>query len=122
MDDQLKHLYDYTKFHIGMYTTLMAVIVGVFANDSFHEQYIEFLPFVKITLLFYFMAGACGGLIASSIPYHKSFHIFMRMTLKPWNCKLLRINAKRCTHWEHSLFWLGTSNSVAGVYFVLALQ
>lgn len=28
MDERLKHLLDYTKFHIGMYTTLGTLAVG----------------------------------------------------------------------------------------------
>ncbi len=34
VDDQLKLLFDYTKFHIGMYITLVAAIIGVFANNT----------------------------------------------------------------------------------------
>jgi hypothetical protein len=43
MDDQLKMLYDYTKFHIGMYTTLVTAIIAVFANDNLRAAYSNFV-------------------------------------------------------------------------------
>jgi hypothetical protein len=50
VDDQLNQLYDYTKFHIGMYTTLVTAIIAVFANDSLKVSYSHFVPFIGVTI------------------------------------------------------------------------
>lgn len=57
MDDQLKQLYDYTKFHIGMYTTLAGGIIGVFANENLKQAYPSFVPFVFVSIVCFFIAG-----------------------------------------------------------------
>ena len=68
MDEQLKHLFDYTKFHMGMYTTLITAVIGVFANENLKTGYLKHLPYIKISIVLFLVAGAAGGLIASSIP------------------------------------------------------
>ena len=71
MDDQLKQLFDYTKFHIGMYTTLIAGIIGVFANETLKGAYSGMVPYIKVSILLFLVAGAAGGLVASSILFSK---------------------------------------------------
>jgi hypothetical protein len=83
MDDQLKQLFDYTKFHIGMYTTLLAAIVGLFTNSHAKSQYLHMLPYVKITALCFVVAGMAGGLVASSIAYFSTFSSFKAARLGP---------------------------------------
>ena len=121
MDEQLKHLFDYTKFHIGMYTTLVAGIIGVFSNDLLKKPYVEFLPFITASVVLFLFAGMFGGLVASSIPYHKTFDEFMSSNLGPWGGGKFRINARTCTHLEHTCFWFGSLISVVGMVVVLWL-
>jgi hypothetical protein len=83
MDDQLKIIFDYTKFHIGMYTTLIAGIIGVFSNDSFKDHYTGMLPYIRASIVLFVVAGMAGGLIASSIPHYATFAEFKKARLGP---------------------------------------
>ena len=117
MDDQLKQLFDYTKFHIGMYTSLIAAIIGVFANDTLKDQYCGMVLYIKCSVALFVLAGMAGGLIASSIPFFTSFDAFRAARLGPWHLKL--VPAVWCTHIEHTAFWLGCLCAVAGLMAVL---
>jgi len=115
MDEQLKHLYDYTKFHIGMYTVLIVGIIAVFTNDSLNAAYSSFLPFIHVATTFLIFAAIFGGLIASSVPYHTDFDEFMKSKLGPWDFKWLE--AEQCTHLEHACFWLSLLVAALGLMF-----
>jgi hypothetical protein len=117
MDDQLKQLFDYTKFHIGMYTTLIAGIVGLFTNANAKLQYVEMVPFIKGSVLCFVIAGMAGGLVASSIAHFSSFKEFKGARLGPWRTML--IPSMVCVHVEHSAFWLGCSIAVYGLFYIL---
>lgn len=117
MDDRLKQLFDYTKFHIGMYTTLIAAIVGVFANDTLKVSYTGLVPFIKVVIVMFLVAGAAGGLVASSIPFFKTFDAFSQAWLGPWSFEI--IPAIWCTHVEHTAFWIGCVVMVYGLFRVL---
>ena len=117
MDDQLKQLFDYTKFHIGMYTTLIAAIIGVFANDSLKAQYEGILPYIAVSIVLFVIAGAAGGLVASSIPYYSSFEEFRKAKLGPWKTEV--VSALLCTHIEHTAFWVGCAFAVVGLLRVI---
>ena len=120
MDEQLKHLFDYTKFHIGMYTTLIAAIIGVFANDTLNMAYAGLIPFIKVAIIMFFVAGAAGGLVASSIPFYKTFKDFKKARLGPWSGKRSKlIPAIWCTHIEHTAFWVGCLVVTYGLFKVL---
>ncbi|MEI2760729.1 hypothetical protein [Methanothrix soehngenii] len=117
MDDQLKQLFDYTKFHIGMYTTLIAGIIGVFANDSLKNAYSGMVPYIKVSIVLFLVAGAAGGLVASSIPFFKTFDEFSQACIGPWKLKLFP--AIICTHVEHTAFWFGCFVAAFGLFRVL---
>jgi hypothetical protein len=117
MDDQLKQLFDYTKFHIGMYTTLLAGIIGVFANESLKSAYSGMVPYIMVTIVLFLIAGAAGGLVASSIPFFKTFDEFSRARIGSWKAKV--IPAIMCTHIEHTAFWLGCLIAACGLFRTL---
>jgi len=117
MDEQLKHLFDYTKFHIGMYTTLIAAIIGVFANDDLKLAYTGLIPYIKVAIVAFLIAGVAGGLVASSIPFFKTFESFSRAKLGPWSFKV--VPAIWCTHIEHTAFWIGCLVAAYGLFQVL---
>jgi hypothetical protein len=117
MDDQLKTLFEYTKFHIGMYTTLIAAIIGVFANDDLKSAYTGLVPFVKWAIVAFVVAGMAGGLVASSIPFYGTFKSFSQAKLGPWSLKA--VPAILCTHIEHTAFWAGCVLMAFGLFWVL---
>ncbi|QGZ55090.1 hypothetical protein [Paraburkholderia acidiphila] len=122
MDDRLKQLFDYTKFHIGMYTTLIGAIIGVFGNRDWAASYRDLLPCAIGSVLAFTVAGVFGGLVASSIPYYRTFEAFSNARLGPWRarrCERWRINGLTCTHLEHTAFWAGCLIAIVGILCVM---
>lgn|ERR1044072_354505 len=66
--DQLKQVYDYAKFHIGLYATVSTALIAVisFADESLKGRY--FCCYVGVLACF-LVAGVGGGLVASHIVY-----------------------------------------------------
>ncbi|MEX3917829.1 hypothetical protein AB4Y43_16555, partial [Paraburkholderia sp. BR10872] len=87
MDERLKTLYDYTKFHIGMYTTLIGAIIAVFGNKDWALSYGALLPWAYGSAVAFAIAGVFGGLVASSIPYYRTFKEFEDARLGAWKAK-----------------------------------
>src|SRR5438309_1751623 len=83
--EQIKQIYDYTKFHIGLYFTFLAGLVA-FKNfgrgENFGERHRTVLFLIIIVLL---IGGVAGALVASRIVYG------------PWR--------KECFDIEASQFW-----------------
>ena len=117
MDDQLKQLFDYTKFHIGMYTTLIAGIVGVFTNVYGKAQYTPMIGYIQWSVVAFVVAGMAGGLVASSIPHFSKFEDFKKASLGPWSTKIFP--SMLCIHVEHSAFWAGCFIAVYGLFETL---
>jgi hypothetical protein len=70
--EQLKQIYDYAKFHIGLYATVNTALVAI-ASFSFKDNQL-LLPYrwcFFIIFLFFLLAGVGGGLVASHIAYSK---------------------------------------------------
>jgi hypothetical protein len=57
VDDQLKALMDYTKFHIGMYTTLCTLLVAIIGLNGLNRKAVGFLPYLR-----------CGGRFERTFP------------------------------------------------------
>ena len=103
--ERLKLLFDYTKFHIGLYATLLTLLValtGFQSNGPLRQMY---QPAMRYTIAFLLVAGFCGGIIAGHIPEQTSFTEFWEKKIGPWHFKVLR------TYWwaraEHLAFWVG---------------
>jgi hypothetical protein len=77
------------------------------------------IPYITVTIVLFLLAGAAGGLVASSIPFFKTFDEFSRARLGPWESEL--IPAIMCTHVEHTAFWLGCFIAACGLFSVLWL-
>jgi len=108
MDDQLKQLLEYTRFHLGMYTTLATVIIAAYFHKNIPTDHAAMLPWLKASLVCF--------LVASSIPDYRSFRRFSRARLGPWHLKL--IPARVCSHIEHTAFWLGCTIAVVGLFLL----
>jgi hypothetical protein len=117
MDDQLKQLMDYTKFHIGMYVTLSTLLVGLLGVSSLAASVPALKGYLFATLTLFLLAGMFGGLVGSSLPHYKTFAEFETARLGPWGLALLP--AQCCIRLEHLSFWLGTLVAWYGVLRVL---
>ena len=98
--EQLKLLFDYTKFHIGIYASLITTLVAA------REYWPGRTPgFLKWTLGAFMLAGAAGGVVASNIPAFHSYSIFINTTIGVLDLPIMR--AGFWIHVEHMAFWLG---------------
>lgn len=106
-DHQLSTLFDYTKFHIGLYSTL---ITGLFAIVAFavdpkkSNVLVYLLPYAKWTAGFILVAGAAGGVIASNIPNHETFKDFSGAKLPIFGIRSFTYAVFATV--EHLAFWI----------------
>jgi hypothetical protein len=100
--EQLKLLFDYTKFHIGLYTTIAAIFAGLISSKEAIFVYdVHWLMAATISIC---LAGFAGGVLASSMCHARGMSDFWGKPLGPFRLKLWR--AEIWTYVEHSLFWL----------------
>ena len=106
----LELLYDYTKFHIGVYLT----VAGAYITAAFAT--VNNLPVLPLNLyllgpavVFTMVAGFAGGVIVSSLTQWHSGGTtdFLHSKIGPWDWHLLWFRGKSWTYIEHTAFWLG---------------
>jgi hypothetical protein len=114
MDDQLKQLMDYTKFHIGMYTTLIALVVALLGLSSFSSYVADYKWWLFGTLVTFIAASAFGGLVASNIPFYNRITQFHAALIGPYRSEW--ITGKNAAHAEHSFFWVGIVIAIIGLW------
>ena len=106
----LELLFDYTKFHIGLYLTLTTAYVGI-ATAKLDGKPIFPLHegFLWPIVLAFAIAGLAGGVIASSITQSsaRSSAEFLSQPIGPWEIKMFHFRAKTWTWLEHTSFWIG---------------
>lgn len=117
-DEQLQLLFDYTKFHIGIYVALLAAIIGVLGKQDVRDNFRFMVPWLLTASVFLLVAGGAGALVGSSIPFFSSFEEFSKAKLGPWKWKFIKGVA--CTSVEHTAFWLAVFVTLVGL-FVKAL-
>ena len=105
-DKRLERLFDYTKWHIGIYLSIGGGTVALLASEK-SKQVISFLVGSKallgISLFLMVVAGAAGGVIASSITTCKTFEEFWDKPQGPVEWKPMR--GRYWPKVEHLSFW-----------------
>ena len=100
--EQVKLLFDYTKFHIGVYTTAASVLVAV-VNTEFGRTLHLPPKLIWTAVLLIAVAGLAGGTIASTLPHCKTIESFMSSKVGPYRSKAL--TGEAWTYVEHTAFW-----------------
>ena len=100
----LELLFDYTKFHIGLYLTLTAAFIGV-AKAGVLTLRAEWIFWSAVWA--FVLAGLAGGVIASSITQTSTRNAaeFLESAIGPWNWDAFK--ARYWTWIEHTAFWIG---------------
>jgi hypothetical protein len=98
-DPRLTNLMNYTVFHIGVYVTGTAALIGAGLLISLDH------PIFRFALGCFLIAGACGGIVANGIRKCRTYEEFERTPLGfgekfSWH-------HERWTRYEHLAFWLG---------------
>ena len=82
----LELLFDYTKFHIGLYLTLTAAYVTVVTAKIGDKPILALVPeFFWLAVVAFMVAGLSGGVIASSITqtFARSSQEFLLLPIGP---------------------------------------
>jgi hypothetical protein len=122
----LELLYDYTKFHIGVYLTMASAFVTIASlkkGDTFLLD-IRKWPF-RLAVLCFMTAGVAGGVIVSTITQCYGYPEstipercastadFLSHHLGPWETQWFK-----GLHWtqiEHTSFWAGLLFAIAAL-------
>jgi drug/metabolite transporter (DMT)-like permease len=108
--DQLKQIYDYAKFHIGLYATVSTALIAVisFVEENVRGRY--FWCYVGVLGCF-LLAGVGGGLVASHIVYTDWDSDDAAAMLKEFKVGTLEVckwnRYKVYSLIEHYAFWAG---------------
>jgi hypothetical protein len=104
--EQLKVLMDYTKFHIGVYVSLVSAAVALTRVQSSSSAFLS----LKIAMVCFVIAGIAGGVIAGNIPLYHEWQDFYEARIGPWGTRLFRF--RHWAHIEHTAFWIGVVSVV----------
>jgi hypothetical protein len=115
--EQVKLLFDYTKFHIGLYTTVTAAYIAVMASDYGKSFFL--VPnrgLVWSAVIMFLVAGLSGGIIASSCPHYPRFDTLMATRISPYT-EGKGFTGRTWTYIEHTSFWIGIILAILSVAF-----
>ena len=120
----LELLFDYTKFHIGLYLTLASVYITI---ATLRVKDMPLVPlnsyWMWMAIVAFMIAGLAGGIIASSISQWfgdkvNSADSFLKEPTGPSGIgRLLQFTGKKWTQIEHWAFWMGLVFAVLSFAF-----
>ena len=113
--NSLSLLFEYTKFHIGVYLTMTSAYIG-FATLIINNK-LEFKiqwAWLSVAVLATMVAGVAGGVIISSVTQLESTKTsdFLCCKIGPWNWKRAHFPAQNWIYLEHTSFWLGLISAI----------
>lgn len=118
MDKTLELLFDYTKFHIGVYLTLTTAYLS-FTKVIFDSKPLTHVnqAWSWIAVAAFMLAGLAGGVIVSSITQTECLNSksFLEEPIGMWNWKRTWIRARCWTWLEHTSFWLGLFAAILSI-------
>jgi hypothetical protein len=111
--EQVKLLFDYTKFHITVYGSLATLLLGVAASSLAEKIHLasEFLIAAVAAII---GAGLAAGIVAASMPECTGKVGFWDWKTGTYNLPILTIRS--WTFVEHTSFWLSILFVVLSFY------
>lgn len=106
-DKRLDRLFEYTKFHIGIYLSAgggLVALLGSAPDVRFIKSLIGSPKALALALLFMVIAGMAGGLVASCSTQYRSFEELWFERQGPHTSKLLK--GQTWVLIEHGAFWI----------------
>jgi hypothetical protein len=110
-DKRLERLFEYTKFHIGIYLSTAAGITTLLGSEKAGWFLAVLITqnnqvLLYMALGFMILAGMCGGVVASSTIEHTVFSDFWDKPQGPRSIPFLRVNGSSWAALEHFFFWV----------------
>lgn len=118
-DKRLERLYDYTKWHLGIYLSVAGALtaaVGYLAElpkAKTLAPYIGKPAFLVLAVVLMFAAGACGGIVASSSTECNTYDELWNQPHGPFGWRVLK--GRQWAALEHMFFWLSVAFAVSAV-------
>ncbi len=109
--EQLKLLFDYSKFDIGLYTTVAIIFAAAIAFQpavfKFHRG------FLSLAVVFICLAGMAAGIIASRCAHFTSWSELWRAKIGPfrWSC----LKGESWAYVQHTCFGIALAAAVLSV-------
>jgi hypothetical protein len=106
-DNRLDRLFEYTKFHIGIYLSAaggLVALLGASEKSTFLQSLIGSPKALILAFLFMLLAGVAGGVIASSSTQCRSFEEIWHKPQGPHTLKW--ITGQTWALVEHTSFWI----------------
>lgn len=119
-DKRLERLYDYTKFHIGIYLSSAAGLAALIGSEKpgwLVAQLIGTQQFLYLALVCMVFAGMCGGVVATSTTESRTFVEFWNGEHGPATLPGLKRTGSQWVAREHGFFWASVLFTVASVIF-----
>lgn len=120
-DKQLERLYDYTKFHIGIYLSAaggLAALISTSAKGVTKADYITTLigaPWaLGLSFVFIVLAGISGAVVATSAIESASYQGFISAELGAYG--VTPFTGRTWVTMEHAFFWLGLAFLSIGIF------
>src|SRR5947207_1313893 len=104
--EQLKLLFEYTKFHIGVYITLTGAYVALMMSEYGKHFFAPNKEFAWFAVFMFMVAGLAGGTIASSCPHYAGLNKLMKTRIAPYT-EGWGFTGRMWTYIEHTAFWIG---------------
>nr|WP_158651820.1 hypothetical protein [Marinobacterium profundum] len=110
---RIERLYDYTKFHVGLYASLVfgvIALIGIGQGEVLDDQFVVGLAAVSV--LSWVISGIAGGVILGTlVELDCSLEYFQKNLWGPFG--RFRMLGKYWENLEHLSFWVGVLAAVS---------
>lgn len=121
-DDRFSRLFDYTKFHVGLYASLIFGVVALvgLGDESTVRDTVILIPIVAAVMC-WVVAGFSGGLILGNmVESDGDINKFRDGVLEPIpGIKEFGKNGKWWEDLEHRSFWIGVAAALLAFLIVV---
>lgn len=105
--EKVKFLYDYSKFHAGLYSAIVVVLIaGLTSNTSILNTNATLNRNVLFAIGLYVIAGFISGLVLSNLVHYTEVETFRSARLWIW-----RLQTFRYSYWvaiQYVCFWVAS--------------
>lgn len=105
--EKVKFLYDYSKFHAGLYSAIVVVLIaGLTSNTSILKANATLNRNVLFAIGLYAIAGFISGLVLSNLVHYTEVETFRSARLWIW-----RLQTFRYSYWvaiQYVCFWVAS--------------